>query len=41
MSKDCIICGSNIPPHTTEEGVVYWEGYLQSSGTTNRARNTF
>jgi hypothetical protein len=26
MSKDCIICGSNIPPHKNEEGVVYWEG---------------
>jgi hypothetical protein len=26
MSKDCIICGSKIPPHKTKEGVVYWEG---------------
>tara|TARA_R100000742_G_C4220686_1_gene44543 strand:- start:141 stop:323 length:183 start_codon:yes stop_codon:yes gene_type:complete len=26
MSKDCSICGSKIPPHTTSKGVVYWEG---------------
>ena len=26
MSKDCVICGSKIPPHMTDEGVVYWEG---------------
>jgi len=23
MSKDCIICGSKIPPHKTKEGVVW------------------
>ena len=26
MSKDCVICGSKITPHMTDEGVVYWEG---------------
>ena len=26
MSKDCVICGSKIPPHMTDEGVVDWEG---------------
>ena len=26
MNKDCVICGSKIPPHMTDEGVVYWEG---------------
>jgi len=26
MSKDCVICGSKISPHMTDEGVVYWEG---------------
>jgi len=26
MAKECTICGSDIPPHTTPEGVVYWEG---------------
>jgi len=26
MTKDCRICGSKIQPHTTPEGVVYWEG---------------